>query len=155
MKKLLLLALLLLAAPCCWAADAATFQFCETFDDQYKPVNPGEEFSGPTVSWIATAPRQYGIPAITVSIYKHEGAQEQLIKREKIDVNPSWDTTAMRNMPLPSEGEFTIALTTPDGASLGSGRVKITKMDTSVQPKPQETVGTTLKDLFNRYAPKK
>ena len=151
----LLLVLLLCFSPCCFAAESPGITFCETFDDQWKPKNQGTEFHGTTVSWIATAEKPYGIPQITVSIYRHDGAKESLVERKTLEVSPEWDTTGIRYMPLPSEGEYTIALTTPDGTTLNKGKMKLVKAENAAAPPREETLGARLEALFNKYSPKK
>lgn len=137
------------------AAQPGTIEFCETFDDRFTPVKPGTEFTGPTISWIATAAKPYGKPSVIISIYKREGSQETLIERKTLDVNPTWDTSGIRNMPLPAEGEYVIALTTTEGEPLSSGKVRISRMEKDAPVKPQETLGARLEAVYNKYATKK
>lgn len=161
MKRFLGFTLAILAA--LWAVPGAiahavqpgAIEFCETFDDQFTPVKPGTEFTGPTISWIARAATPYGKPSIIVSIYRREGSQETLIERKTIDVNPAWDTSGVRNMPVPAEGDYVIALTTMDGAPLSSGTVRISSMRQNAPVQPEETLGARLEAMYNKYATKK
>ena len=151
----IIITLLFLIHPCCYAADSQEIIFCETFNDQWKPVKRGTVFHAPTISWYATAKKIYGIPQITLSIYRHEGSKEILVQRRSIDVNPEWDTMGIRYMSLPSDGEFTIAITTPGGETLNKGRVKITNAGKTGTPPKEETLGARLEALFKKYAPQK
>ncbi len=161
MKRFLGLALVILAV--LWAVPGATanavqpgaIEFCETFDDQFVPVKPGTEFTGPTISWIARAAKPYGKPSIIVSIYKREGSQETLIERKTFDVNPTWNTSGVRYMPVPEEGEYTVALTTMDGDPLSSGTFLISSMKKDAPVQPEETLGARLEAMYNKYATKK
>lgn len=58
-------------------------------------------------------------------------------------------------MALPSEGEYTIALTTPSGETLSKGKMKLLKGDKPAAAHKEETLGAKLEALFNKYAPKK
>lgn len=161
MKRLFGLTLVILAA--LWAIPGApagavepgTIVFCESIDDQFNPVKPGTEFTGPTVSWIARAAKPYGKPSITVSIYKKDANQETLIDRKTLEVNPTWNTSGVRNMPVPAEGDYLVALTTADGETLSSGMVRISSMKQDAPVKPEETLGAKLEAMFNKYATKK
>ena len=161
MKRFFGLTLAILAA--LWALPGAavhagqpgTIEFCETFDDQFTPVNPGTEFPGPTISWIARSAKPYGKPSIIISIYKQEGSQETLIGRKTIDVSPTWDTSGVRYMPVPEEGDYIIARTTMDGDPLSSGKVKISSMKKDAPVQPEETLGAKLEAMYNKYATKK
>lgn len=154
MKKIFIFALMVLLAQVTCSHAKAEFLFCESFTNNWQPINAGNTFSSPTISWIASAAKQYATQKLTVSIYKHVGKEEQLIKRGTIDVNPEWDTTGVRNMTLPGEGEYTVSLTTTDGVAVSKGRVKITGT-TSPATDKQEVLGANLAKLFNQYAPKK
>ena len=161
MKRILGFALAILAA--LWAVPSAAADavqpgaivFCETFDDQFTPVKAGNEFSGPAISWIARAAKPYGKPSIIVSVYKRDGSQEMLIDRKTIDVNPAWDTSGIRYMPFPAEGDYVIALITVDGEPLSSGKVKISSFNENAPVKPEETLGARLEAMYNKYATKK
>lgn len=149
---LFLLVAMLFSLPC-FAVESAMV-FCESINEKFEPINPGNEFKGSSVSWIATAKSSYGIPQLTVSVYRHEGSEEALVLRRNIDINPEWNTTGVRNMPLPSEGEYTVALTTPTGEAIGKGRVKLVKVNGNAKPAKEETLGAKLQMLYERYAPK-
>ena len=155
MKNTLFFVFLLLVLPSiCLAAENGSITFCENFDDQWNPIKPGTEFQGITISWIATAEKQYGIPEITLTVYKHDGKKETLINRKNIEVNPEWDTTGIRFMTFPSEGEYTITLTTPKGEILNKGRIVLLDGKSSGTPPKEETLGARLEALFKKYSPK-
>lgn len=153
-KKIIIFAWLVFFSHFACGYAKAEFLFCESFTSNWQPINAGSVFSSPTISWIASASKQYATQKLTVSIYKHVGDEEQLIKRGAIDVNPEWDTTGVRNMTLPGEGEYTVALTTVDGVAISKGRVKITGTTRPATEK-QEVLGVNLGKLYNQYAPQK
>ena len=78
-----------------------------------------------------------------------------LLERKPMDVRPAWDTTGVRNMALPEEGTYILALDKPDGTPISSGMFTIKAMSISGSPLPEETLGTTLAKIFNKYLPKK
>lgn len=128
--------------------------FCENLDDSYVPQNPGNVFTGPAVSWIAHSEKPFGKPELTVSVYQDQNGIQTLLDRRQTHVNPAWDTLAIRNMPLPDVGDYVISLTTGDGDQIATGKVRISQMEKNAEPKPEEEMGTTLKALFHKYAPK-
>lgn len=144
-----------LAPGSAFAVEPGTVVFCEGINDQFQPVNPGSQFPGPAVSWLATAANPFGKPAITISIYRNNGPSQTLLSRANMDVNPAWDTIGIRNMPIPEEGEYMVAVNSVDGQQLASGTVTITKAENDTPPPPKETVGTTLEAIYKKYAPKK
>lgn len=157
MKRIALAAMALFVwmATAALAAEPGTIEFCEGFNDRLEPVKAGTEFPGPSISWVATAAKPYGKPIITLTIYKVDGQSEILLERRSLDVNPDWDVTALRNMPLQDEGEYKVALTSTDGEAIASGKVKITRSATERPASPEEVLGATMKALFQKYAPKK
>lgn len=156
MKQIIMAILMLLIPVTIYSAnDFPKMTFCENFDDSWNPIKEGNEFSEKSVSWIARIGKPFGVQQICVTIYKHDGISQKLLHRENIDINPSWDTFAVRNMDLPSEGEYTIALTNLNGDDITSGRVYIIKSESIEKPKKKEIKGGILEELFNRYAPKK
>lgn len=156
MKKMIFLIIaMLITTPFCYASSSPSIIFCEKFDELWNPINTGNKFSGKTISWIAKIGKPIGIQQITVTLYKHEGIEEKLISRNNIDVNPKWDTIGTRNMNFPSDGEFTVSITTPNGNSIISGKVDIINYKLDEKPKQQETMGGVLEQLFKRYSPKK
>lgn len=58
-----------------------------------------------------------------------------------MDVRPVWDTTGVRNMTLPEEGTYILALDKPDGTPISSGMFTIKAMSISGSPLPEETLG--------------
>ncbi|MBQ9406635.1 MAG: hypothetical protein IJU37_07880 [Desulfovibrio sp.] len=151
----LLLALTFFMPTCCFAADPPSIVFCESFDDNWKAKKKGTEFYGTTISWMATATKPYGLHRIILSVYRQDGAKETLVARKNIDVNPEWDTTGIRYMSMPAEGEYTLALTTPDGNLLNKGMVKLFKGNSLAVEHKEETLGAKLEALFKKYAPQK
>lgn len=155
MKKLLCVLALLLLPVMAFAADKQGMVFCDTFDEHWKPVNENTQFGTLSVSFIAHVEKSFGIPKITMTVYKVVAEEETLLKREDMDINPTWDTFGVRYLALPDDGVYNIALTTPEGGSLVSGKVTISKAAKGGEVKKQETLGTRLEKLFNKYAPKK
>lgn len=160
MKKLVALLALLVSALCILpngsamaSAENAGFVFCETFDDKYTPVNPGDTFASGTVSWVTHSDKPFGVLALSLSIYKVEGQEEKLVKRQQVDINPDWDTIGIRYIPV-EEGNLKFALTTLDGKTVCAGMVNISKPEKAEEPKKQETLGGRLEALFNHYKPK-
>ena len=129
--------------------------FCRTFNDKWEPIDPSETFETNVVSWIAQGEKSFETPRIIVSLYKKIGAEERLLERKPMDVRPAWDTTGVRNMALPEEGTYILALDKPDGTPISSGMFTIKAMSISGSPLPEETLGTTLAKIFNKYLPKK
>lgn len=140
-----------------FGAEKSTMEFCSNFNDSWKAEGASTTFNTNIISWLAAASEAFGAQQVTLSIYKRQGSEEKLVERKSIDVRPTWNTVGMRNMKLPSEGEYSLSLEKADGKVLSEGKVKITKMqDPSAKAAPKtETLGATLSDLFNKYKPKK
>lgn len=136
------------------AQTPAKIIFCKSIDDKMQPVEPGESFATNVISWISQAVTPYGKPTIAVTIYKKDGAREQVLVRQEIQVRPTWNVSAMRNFALPGEGTFLVSLDFPDGTPISSGIVTITKVQTKTAP-PVEVMGDTIADIFNKYKPTK
>lgn len=133
--------------------------FCNSFDDQFNPENPGTEFASTQISWFAKFDEPLGVPSVVVSLYQNQNeTNQQLILREPMQVNPRWNAIGFRNTLFPSEGSYEVAINCEDGTPLANGMVKLVKASdedaVEVEPKKEEKVGTSLEDLFNRYAPK-
>lgn len=147
---------LLFSLPTCpaMAEESGQLTFCETLSDNFEPGNPGTEFKGPNVSWIASSPEPFGKPHIVMSLYRNKGGVQSLLDRREILVNPAWNNVGIRNMAFPEEGDYSIGLTLPDGQQIASGNVRIVSADAEVAPLPEEKVGGTLETLYNKYLPK-
>ena len=133
--------------------------FCNSFDDQFNPENPGTEFASTQISWFAKFDKPLGVPIVVISLYQNQNENnQQLILREPMQVNPNWNAIGFRNSLFPSEGTYEVAVNLEDGKNLANGIVKLIKASATetvkVEPKKEEKVGTSLEDLFNRYAPK-
>lgn len=160
MKKLLMCAFIFMAviflnfSPA-GAADTGEIIFCENFDNDFMPSGVNTEFTGPAISMIALPGKAFGVPVIYISLYKQDGSRQTLLSRDQAQINPEWNGYGIRNFPVPGEGTFLIALTTEGGETLAQGSFTITSMDASKKAPPEETLGATLKDLFNKYSPMK
>ena len=138
-----------------YCAEQNYILFCRTLNDKWEPIDPSETFETNVVSWIAQGEKSFETPRIIISRYKKVGAEERLLERKSMDVRPVWDTTGVRNMTLPEEGTYILALDKPDGTPISSGMFTIKAMSISGSPLPEETLGTTLAKIFNKYLPKK
>lgn len=140
-----------------FGAEKSTMEFCTNFNDSWKAEGASSTFNTNIISWLATSSEPFGAQQLSLGIYKLQGSEEKLVERKSIEVRPTWNTVGMRNMKLPSEGEFSFSLEKADGKVLSEGKVKITKMqDASAKTPPKtETLGASLSDLFNKYKPKK
>lgn len=130
-------------------------QFCKDLTDKFEPIAPGGEFTGSSVSWLASSPEPFGKPSIVISIYRDSNGSQSLLLRRDLDVNPAWDNVGLRNMPIEEPGRYTITLSQADGTEIATGSVTILASKNDEPAKPEEIVGGTLKELFNKYAPKK
>lgn len=126
--------------------------FCKNIDDKMQPVDPAESFSTNVISWVSQTEKPYGKPTLVVTIYKKEGAWEQVLVRQQIQVRASWNASAMRNLTLPGEGTYLVNLDLPDGTAISSGVVTVTKVQTEPAPK-LEILGDSVADIFNKYIP--
>lgn len=152
MKRLVSACLaILLTAGSCLAADAG-IRFCEGIDEQWNPIGEGGRFAAPQVSWILTSEKPFGVPALMVSVYRKKGSEETVAFRKTLDINPEWNMAGMRNMALPGAGDYSLAVTLPDGRAVASAPVSAG--DGKAPEKKEETVGALLKQLYERYAPK-
>lgn len=148
----LALAFLLLFCAQSWGAETEKIIFCESLGDSYEPINPGEKFTGPVISWVASRREAFGKPTLLLSLYSRADKRESLVGREKVEINPAWNTFAIRNMPVPAIGDYSLSLTTETGEPVAAGTFSIVSMDSQKKAAPEEKMGTTLKDLFNKYS---
>lgn len=155
MKKFLFAFLFLFFLFPAIAGAEGKIEFGEALDSQLRLLNAGKAFPGPAVSWLAYADKPFGKPSIVVSVYKQEDGAQTLVARRNEEVNPLWNVYGARNMPLPTPGVYTLALTTVEGEPIASGVVAITPARDNTPPKPMEKTGGALRDLFHKYAPKK
>lgn len=158
MFKKILAGLALLASATAALAES-TVQFCESFDDHFVPVNVNSTFSGLQVSAFALFEQQIKRNKLVITLYKDdpETGSQALIDRTTNDVNPRWDSFGIRNLLLPEYGQYSVSFELEDGTQMASGSFTLTEpaADEPVKEiKPTEKVGTTLEDLFNKYAPK-
>lgn len=136
-------------------AEEGKIQFCENLTDTFEVVNPGAEFPGPSVSWLASSPQPFGQPQITLSIYKDADATQSLLQRREIEVNPAWNNIGLRNMRIGDPGTYTFVLSQKGGEEIAKGTVTIGAKKIDEPVKPEEKVGGTLEELFKKYSPKK
>lgn len=129
--------------------------FCQTFNEKWEPIGPSEVFQTNVVSWIAQGEESFGTPRLVVSLYKKVGAEERLVERKSMEVRPAWNTAGVRNMALPEEGTYILTLDKPDGTPINNGMFTVKAMSTSAAALPEESLGTTLAQIFNKYLPKK
>lgn len=156
-----LLAVLALAGSTGALADEAPIIFCETFDDQLQPVNAADEFQGTQVSWMTVLDEPFGKNKIELSIYVNDpendsqaNTSQALLGRISIDVNPKWTAFGIRNSVFPAPGSYDLAIGLEDGTVLAYGSVNLLEETPEEEIQPEEQYGTTLGELFNRYAPK-
>jgi hypothetical protein len=135
-------------------AEAVKIVFCKSFSDTWKPQGPTETFDNNVIAWIVKAQEPFGVQQLSLSLYKRQGEQEQLLKRENLDVRPAWNTFGLRNMVLPAEGTFVLSLAKNDGKVIGEGMVVVTAIQKDTASVETEARGTTLAELFEKYAPK-
>lgn len=159
MKKALnfasvLMALFLVSISVNANAEEGKIQFCEDLTDTFDVVNPGTEFPGPTISWLATASQPFGAPQIVLSIYKDKEATQSLLQRREIDVNPAWNNIGLKNMPIGEAGSYTLILSQKGGEEIAKGSVTISAPKSEEPAKPEEKIGGTLEELYKKYAPK-
>ncbi len=136
------------------SAEPGKIQFCETLTDKFEPINPGDKFPGPTVSWLATSPTAFGKHKIVVSIYRDKDGVQSLLTRRELEVNPSWNNVGLSNMPVSEPGNYTLTLSQEDGAEIASGSVTILDSVNDQPAKPEKQIGGALEELFNKYKPK-
>ena len=137
------------------SAEQSHILFCRTFNDKWEAIETSEIFETNVVSWISQGEDSFGTPRIIVSLYRKIGAEERLLERRSMDVRPAWNTTGVRNMTLPKEGTYILSLDKPDGTPISQGMFTIKAMAASPSPLPEETLGTTLAKIFNKYLPNK
>ncbi len=141
-------------------AYSSEIKFGTDIDSNFQVIDPSEKIEGNVFSWLAQADQNFGAAQLMFSIYKNnENGSQELLARQNIDVNPKWNAFGAKNSQLPDYGTYTFSLSLLDGTDLASGTVELVEPAKS-EPKPaepvkEEKVGTTLADLFNRYAPKK
>ncbi len=151
--KTLVIGAALLAAGSAWAE--APIIFCTNFSDQFVPEGQAEEFTGTQVSWMTILDGPIGENAMIVSLYQNDASNSQtLLGRIKVDVNPKWTAYGVRNAVFPAVGNYEIAFALEDGTTIASGRVNLLEETPQEEIKPEEKYGTTLEELFNKYAPK-
>lgn len=136
-------------------AEPGMIQFCKDLTDKFEPIDPSDELAGPTVSWLASSPTPFGKHSVVLSVYKDIDSSQSLQFRRELDVNPAWDNVGLRNMPLAEPGRYTLTLSQTDGTEIATGSVTILASSSEEPAKPEEKVGGILKELFNKYAPKK
>ncbi len=130
--------------------------FCENFSDTFEPVNPGTEFEGSQVSWMAVFEEPLGRSQIQLSIYQNDPANnsQALLSRGAVDINPKWAAYGIRHADFINIGSYDVAIETLDGQTLAYGKVSLVEAKEEIEPQPEEHFGATLKELFDRYAPK-
>lgn len=159
MKKLpvlmsFILGMALVLSPLLALADPGTIEFCESFTDKFEPTKPGDQFHGPSISWLATSQEAFGKPSIVFSLYKNTDDSQTLILRREIEVNPAWTVIGLRNMAFEQPGKYTLILSQADGKEISSGTVTILEATDDKPAEPEEKMGGTMESLFNKYAPK-
>ena len=130
--------------------------FCNSINEELEPVDSTSTFATNLISWVAYSSQRYGALEVVFSVYQKEkdGKGQQMLLRVNMDVNPDWNLTAVREMPLPGPGLYTLALTRLDGTVLASGDVTISAgADEGVLPEHVESDGKSIEALFNRYKP--
>ena len=137
-------------------AAPAEIVFCENFNDQFEPVNVNTEFEGVQASWFAVLDEPIGQNNMVITLYQNnlENGSQELLDRATIPVNPRWNAYGARNGTFPGVGSYELAIETEDGQTLASGTVLLKEASAPIEEKPEERVGTSLQELFNRYAPK-
>ncbi|MDR2054410.1 MAG: hypothetical protein LBQ10_00840 [Desulfovibrio sp.] len=150
---LLFLCILGLSATAAYA-EAVQIVFCKNFSDSWEPQGQTETFDSNVITWIAKSQEPFGVQQLSLSLYKRQGEQEQLLKRENLDVRPTWNTFGLRNMVLPGEGTYLLSLAKGDGKVIGEGVVVVTAVQKDTASVKTEARGTTLAELFEKYAPK-
>lgn len=156
-KKILAGIAFLACANCAWAE--AEVKFCETFDENFVPVNVNTSFSGLQVSAFTLFEQPIGRNQIVISLYQDDSTNgtQALLDRSTNDVNPRWDSYGVRNLLLPDYGNYTLSFELADGTPMATGSFTLTEPAPDEPVKeilPTEKVGTTLEELFNKYAPK-
>ncbi|MDR2077125.1 MAG: hypothetical protein LBP61_09415 [Desulfovibrio sp.] len=148
----LILALLLCAASAASAAEPGRTIFCQGITEAWEPVEPGEVFDTNVVSALFMSPKPFGNMQMVLSIYRDGEQAQELLHRESGDVNPSWDTLYLGNIPLPAVGKYSFVLSSPGGEIFSSGSVTIKEktVEKSI-PEKNEVEGTTLEGLFNKF----
>ncbi|MCI5638033.1 MAG: hypothetical protein MR287_02220 [Succinivibrio sp.] len=143
-----------------FSANAGEILFGTDLDAKFNVVNQSSTINQKYFSWLAKFDAAVGVPQVMVTLYSNDNGQQTIVGRDTLDVNPAWNCVGNKNATL-EVGSYTISITKLDGTDLASGDITIAeppkeeaeKAANEPEKKP-EKVGTTLADLFNKFAPK-
>ena len=153
--SLLVCSLLLLSAasvPQAAVVEPGNAIFCKGLSDKWEPVEPGAEFDSNVVSCLFRGKKAFGVMQVVLSIYLVDEKGQTLLHREQGDINPTWNSLYLADIPLPKIGNYAFVLSSASGEVFSSGEV-IIKEKTVEKPIPEKNKvdGTTLEDLFNKF----
>ncbi|AZO93736.1 hypothetical protein [Halocella sp. SP3-1] len=102
----------------------AEVTFCESVDDNLKPINSGSVFTTGQLAVRIESPESFGTNKLEVSLYKVNGESEQLFDRGEREVNPDWNIFAL-TVYFADPGEYKVVFSKPGGEKIASSSVEI------------------------------
>lgn len=126
--------------------------FCKSITAQGDMVEPATDFTENTVAMVALFEEPCKTTNILFTIYVKESNLQNLVFREEMQVDPTWNNVLSQGIPFPGTGNYILSFMRPDGTILASGKVNITS-EKPIQPMPEKLVmeGRTLSELFNHF----